>query len=198
MQRQALKQELAVLGAATEVGFLPDPAAAARIRTLAEQLEALNPTPEPARAISLLRGRWRLVYSNFTLQRHTTLARLSGRNLPPEPVEVTELYNEVDPLTGTYDNVVHFLSEEGWPGIHVMAGSYTPESDHDIDLAFTEAMLFGHGGPVMVPACGNIGESRPVRISYLDEGFRLCRGPYGSLYVLERLDPFPLRWARDG
>lgn len=198
MDRQAIKQELAVLGAATEVGFSPDPVAASRIRALAEQLEPLNPTPEPARAIGLMRGRWRLVYSNFTLQRHTTLARLSGRSLPPEPIEVTELYNEVDPLTGTYDNVVHFLSESGWPGIHVMAGSYSPESAHDIDLAFTEAMLFGHGRPVMVPACGSSGESQKVRISYLDEGFRLTRGLYGSLYVLERLDPFPLRWTRDG
>lgn len=198
MERQFIKQELALLGAATEVGFRADPDTASRIRTLAQSLEALNPTPEPARAISLLRGRWRLVYSNFTLQRHTTLARLSARILPPEPIEVTELYNEVDPLTGTYDNVIHFLSETGWPGIHVMAGSYAPEGAEEIDLFFTEAMLFGHGGPVMLPACGSRGESQKVRITYLDEGFRLTRGPYGSLYILERLDPFPLRWTRDG
>jgi hypothetical protein len=35
-------------------------------------------------------------------------------------------------------------------------------------------------------------------IVYLDEGFRLVRGPHGSLYALERLDAQPMRWSRDG
>ena len=56
-----IKQELAALGAETEVGFRAGPAATARIRELAAELEGMNPTPEPARAASLLRGRWRLL-----------------------------------------------------------------------------------------------------------------------------------------
>ncbi len=193
----ALKQDLAALGAQTEVGFAADRAAAARIRALATELEAMNPTAEPARAASLLRGRWRLLYSNLELARRTTLARLSLGILPATPVEVVELYNEIDPATGLYDNVIHFLDSGGQPGVLVVAGSYAAEDDARLDIRTSEAVVTGAAAPVRLPAdCARV-DALITDITYLDDGFRLVRGPYGSLYVLERLDPAPMRWARD-
>jgi hypothetical protein len=192
-----LKQELAALGAQTEVGFRAQPCELERIRTLAAELEAMNPTPEPARAAALLRGRWRLLYSNLELQRRTTLAQLSLGILPPIPVDVTELYNEVDPATGLYDNIIHFLTDEGTPAVQVMAGDYEVEDDVRIDLRYREALVMGPGAPVRLPADGMRVASLKIDHTYLDDGFRMARGAFGSLYILERLDPAPMRWARD-
>ncbi len=193
----AIKQELAILGAATEVGFRADAGDASRIKSLAAELEGMNPTPEPARAAALLRGRWRLLYSNFDLQRRTTLARLSLNILPPTDIEVTELYNEIDPATGLYDNVIHFLFDDGSPGVQVMAGGYEVEDDRTLDVRYADAIVIGPGAPVRLPTDGARVASLKTEITYLDDGFRLVRGAYGSLYVLERLDPAPMRWARD-
>ncbi len=192
-----IKQELAALGATTEVGFQAAPADIARIKALAAELEGMNPTPEPARAASLLRGRWRLLYSNFELQRRTTLSRLSLNVLPSTAVEVVELYNEIDPSTGLYDNVIHFLFDDGSPGIQVMAGEYEVEDDGHLDIRYSEALVIGPGAPVRLPTGDSRVASLKTEITYLDEGFRLVRGAYGSLYILERLDAAPMRWARD-
>jgi hypothetical protein len=193
----ALKQQLAALGALTEVGFDATEADTARIRALAAELESLNPTPEPARAAALLRGRWRLLYSNLDLQRSTTLAQLSLGILPAQKVEVTELYNEIDPATGLYDNVIHFLAEDGTPGTQVMAGQYEVEDNQHIDIAYTEAVIIGPGAPIRLPADSIRQPNLKTEVTYIDDGFRLVRGTFGSLYVLERLDPAPMRWSRD-
>jgi hypothetical protein len=193
----AIKQDLAALGAATEVGFRPNIEDVERIRALATELEAMNPTPEPARAAALLRGRWRLLYSNFELQRRTTLAQLSLGVLPAIPVDVVELYNEIDPATGLYDNVIHFLTDDGTPAVQVMAGEYEVEDDRNLDLRYREALVMGPGAPVRLPCDGSRIGSLKIEISYLDDGFRMARGAFGSLYILERLDPAPMRWARD-
>lgn len=192
-----IKQELAALGAATEVGFHADDADAARIRTLATELEAMNPTPEPSQAAALLRGRWRLLYSNFDLQRRTTLAEVSMGTCPSYPVDVVELYNEIDPATGLYDNVIHYLADDGSPGLLVMAGRYQVEDDQHIDVRYTEARITGPNAPVIFPASGSRVTSLKIRLTYLDDSFRLVRGAFGSLYILERLDPAPMLWSRD-
>ncbi len=193
----ALKQELATLGAIAEVGFKPDESVADRIRAAAARLEAANPTPEPARASAMLRGRWRLLYSNIDLQRSTTLARLSFNMLPKTPVEVTELYNEIDPATGQYDNVIGLLFEDGTPGRQVMLGGYSVEDDHLLDVRFSDALVIGHGAPVRITVDNARIPPLHTEITYLDDGFRLVRGREGSLYILERLDAAPMVWARD-
>jgi hypothetical protein len=193
-----IKQELASLGAATEVGFQADEADTARIRELAAELEAMNPTPEPSQAAGLLRGRWRLLYSNFDLQRRTTLAQVSLGTCPAHPIDVVELYNEIDPATGLYDNVIHYLADDGAPGTLVMAGHYQVEDEAHLDVRYAEARISGPSAPVVFPADGSRVTSLKTEITYLDDCFRLVRGAYGSLYILERLDPAPMRWSRDG
>lgn len=194
----SIKQELAVLGAATEMGLRADPAAADSIRALASELEQMNPTEEPARAAAMLRGRWRLLYSNLELKRRTTLAELSFKMLPATVVDVVDLFNEVDPASGLWDNVITFEDgATGAPGTVVMRGEYGIDDDADIDIRFSEAMVLTEAAPVRLP----IDHARlPLmhnRITYLDDGFRMVRGNFGNLYIFERLDRAPMRWSRD-
>jgi hypothetical protein len=192
-----LKTDLAALGAMTEVGFETGGADVDRLKVLAAELEALNPTPEPARAQALLKGRWHLIYSSFGLLRETTLAALTFGILPKTPVTVVEIFQETDPATGHYDNVLHFIGEDGEPGVLVAEGDYRVEEDATLDIRFEHAIVTSSGHRAVF-ALDN-GRLPPIRtdISFLDDGFRLMRGANGSLYILERLDPQPIRWARE-
>jgi hypothetical protein len=192
-----LKRELAEPGALTEMGFTETAAPAARIRALAARLEALNPSEEPARASALLRGRWRLLYSNFGFARETNLARLSFNVLPPEPVFVVEMLQEVDPANGHYDNLIVYTDARGEPGQLVMVGEFRALDERQIDIGFTHAVQMGPMGQVRLPI--DHGRIPPLQsdISYLDDGFRLHRSSTGNLYMFERLDDAPMRWARE-
>lgn len=193
-----IKQELAALGAATEMGLRADQEAGESIRGLAIELEAMNPTPEPARAAALLRGRWRLLYSNLDLRRRTTLAELSFKILPPTAVEVVDLYNEVDPAIGLWDNVITVEdATTGDAGTVVVRGQYAVDDDNSIDIRFDEAMVETRAAPVRLPIDSGRLPLLRNRITYLDDGFRMIRGNYGNLYIFERLDRAPMRWSRD-
>jgi len=185
----ALKRELAALGAATELGFEAGGEAVERIKTLAAALEALNPTPNPASAADLLRGRWRLLYSSFGLHRDTTLSRLSFNLLPKTPIHVVEIHQEVDPETGLYDNAVGYGD-----GVQVTLGHYQPAGEHRLDVKFTHAQATGHARVDITNA-----KIPPLHsdVTYLDGDFRLNRGGYGNLYVLQLVDRAPARWFRD-
>jgi hypothetical protein len=192
-----LKAELARLGALAEVGLRKDPGLAARIRALAQELEPMSPAEEPARAASWLRGRWRLIYATFDLERDTSLARISLGTLPDAPVELVDFYNEIDPAAGLYDRILHMLDADGNPQTLIMAGHYAVEDDRTIDIQVQGMTVAGANGRVTLQ--GDDARLRNLRtqILYLDEGFRMVRGTLGALYLLERLDPAPLRWARD-
>jgi len=193
-----IKRDLAILGAETEVGFRADSSAAERIRALAAELEAINPTPEPASAAALLRGRWRLLYSNIDLLRKTTLGQLSFNILPDTGVRVAELFNEVDPASGLWDNVITFDAlDSGEPGTAVIMGSYAAVDDAEIDIRFTGSLVVTATAPVRLPINREQLPDMRISITYLDESFRMIRGNHGILYIFERLDAAPLRWSRD-
>lgn len=193
-----LKRELAALGAATEVGFGEGGAAVERLKALARALEAENPTPEPAMAQALLKGRWHLLYSSLGLLRPTTLARYSFGLLPDEPVTAVEIFSETDPATGRHDNIIHFLDEQGAAGTLLLAGAYRVEGESALSIRFDRAILSTAVGRSVHPLDGAPAGPIGVAITYLDDGFRLMRGAGGCLYLLERLDPHPMRWTRDG
>ncbi len=193
--RETLKAELASLGATTEAGFAEGGKRVERIAELAAALEGLNPTAAPARAAGLLRGRWRLIWSSFGLQREATLGRLSFNLLPAEPIRVMRLFQEVDPETGLYDNVVCYEAADGAPGQAVTLGRFSTASDARMDVVFTHAQATGHPRVVIDNA-----KIPPLfsDIVYLDEDFRLNRGSFGSLYVLALEHRTPPGWSRDG
>lgn len=191
----AIKARLSALGVATDQGFEAGGEAVEAIKSLAAELEAMNPTPSPARADALLRGRWRLLYSSFGLQRQATLGRLSFNTLPKdEPITVQRLFQEVDPATGLYDNVVEYADASGQPGVSLTIGRFSQASDVRMDVVFTHAQASGHERApidnVRIPPLWS-------EVTYLDEDFRLNRGSYGSLYVLALDERAPARWSRD-
>ena len=188
----ALKHELASVAAATDVGFDAGGDAVEEIKRLAATLEAANPTAAPAHADALMKGRWRLLYSSFGLDRQATLARLSFNALPKTPVIVTDLWQEVDPATGLYDNVVDHNE-----GSVVTLGHYSPASDHRLDVLFTEMLVTGLGA-ARVPIDNSKIPPLYSDVTYLDEDFRLNRGSFGNLYVLQRIAEQPDQWARHG
>lgn len=198
IQAAAIKQQLAALAAGMEVGCQPDPQAAARIPQLAAQLEALNPTPAPVCARQLLRGHWKLLYSTVEMRRRTTLAKLSFNMLPDTPVHVAELFNQIDPATGLWDNVINFEDmDSGVAGTLVIAGHYFAEDESRLEVEFSAARVSTGLGRVVKPIDQGQWPPSRVRISYLDESFRLLRSARGNLYLFERLDPAPLEWARN-
>jgi hypothetical protein len=174
MTAAAIKAELARNAAATDVGFDAGGDAVNMIARLAGELEAVNPTQMPARAAELLKGRWLLLYSSFGLQRDATLARLSFNNLPKTPVRITDVWQEVDPATGLYDNIVDHET-----GSVVTLGHFTPASDLRLDVIFTGVIAHGTGA---ARASINHDKIPPLHsdITYLDDDFRLNRGSFGS------------------
>ena len=89
------------------------------------------------------------------------------------------------------------IRDDGTPGTIVMAGHYDAEDDQSIDVRYDDARLFGPGAPVRILSTAARVTSLRTEVTYLDDGFRLVRGAYGSLYILERLDPSPMVWSRD-
>lgn len=187
----ATKAELARIAAATDVGFDAGGDAVNAIARLASELEAVNPTPVTATAGDLLKGRWRLLYSSFGLQRNATLARLSFNALPKTPVHIAELWQEVDPVTGLYDNIVDHEA-----GSVVTLGRFAPASNIRLDVVFTDIIAYGLGA-ARVPIDNSKIPPLYSDVTYLDDDFRLNRGSFGSLYVLQLVDRGPAAWARD-
>lgn len=186
----ALKAALIDAAVGTDVGFDAGGAAVERIKALAADLEAANPTPAPARADALLRGRWRLLYSSFGLQRQATLARLSFNVLPKTPVTVTDLWQEVDPETGLYDNIVDHTA-----GSVVTVGKFSPRDDHRLDVQFTDMVALG-ASAARLPIDNSKIPALHSDVTYLDDDFRLNRGGFGNLYVLQLVERSPASWAR--
>ncbi len=186
----ALKTELARIAAGTDVGFDVGGDAVEAIKRLAGDLEAANPTPVTSRADALLKGRWRLLYSSFGLHRDATLARLSFNALPKTPVHVTDLWQEVDPATGLYDNIVDHDE-----GSVVTLGKFTPASDQRLDVVFTDMLATGLGA-ARLPIDNTKIPALHSDVTYLDDDFRLNRGSYGNLYVLQLVTREPATWAR--
>ena len=164
-----LKTDLAALGAATEVGFDAGGAEVERLKTLAHRLEALNPVAEPARAAGLLRGRWHLIYASFGLLRETTLAALSFGALPRTAVRVVETFQETDPATGHYDNIVQLADEEGRPATLVVEGDYQVIDDRRIDVVFSRLLLTGAGQRMAIGLDNPRVPPIASEISFLDE-----------------------------
>lgn len=189
----ALKRELIALGAATDIGFEAGRAggskAVARIADLVDRVAAANPTPAPARADALLKGRWRMVYSSLGLDRDTNLSRLSFGLLPAQAIRIANVAQEVDPATGLYDNTIFY---DG--GMQVTMGEFMPADDHRMTVRFTEAAASGLGkhplDQTKMPAMHS-------DVIYLDDELRLNRGSYGNIYVLVLEDRNPHQWSRD-
>lgn len=194
-----LKQELISISEASDIGFNYTPNAKQQIETLAESLEALNPTTEPTNHFELIQGRWRLLYSTFGLERETTLQRLSFGKLPNVKVNVTGIFQEVYTVGQQYNNLIEFTVGSGVNGITLVTGRYTVEDSKRLNIDFLEtsvksvtndlsdsAFHEALGVDNKLPLESKLSFSGWTDITYLDENFRLARGNQKNLYVLLR------------
>ncbi|MBL0923112.1 MAG: fibrillin [Sphingomonadaceae bacterium] len=188
----ALKVELISVASQTDNGFEAGGAAVDRIKVLSAALESANPTPDPAQQAEMLRGRWQLLYSSFGLERETTLARLSFNVLPKIGVRVNSVWQEVQPERALYDNIVE--CEEG-PVI--VEGRYAAQSGSRLGVEFYRAFsVLGMDHYDGAIDNGKI-PSLHSDVTFLDRDFRLNRGGFGNLYVLQLIDRSPSVWSRD-
>lgn len=194
-----LKQELIDICQSTNLGFNLTPATKEQIETLAASLETINPTAEPTNHLELIQGRWRLLYSTFSLEQETTLQRLCFGKLPNVKVNVTGIFQEIYLDGQQYINLIEFTGFSGIQGVAFVRGRYTVEDDkrlniefwetsvksvnnHLSDSAFREALGVDNDSPLEA----TLSFSGWSDITYLDENFRLMRGNQQNLYVLLR------------
>ncbi len=172
------------------------------VENLVQEIEALNPTPWPVGQLPMLDGYWQLLYSNFGLERETTLRRISFGTLPREAkIRVTGIFQAVDAATGRYDNHVVFTTLDGAPGIHVTHGVYRPHADSDkrLSIAFTNNAVSARDGVPIgelrkrlgldpdEPMAATVSFEGWSDVTYLDDDTRIMRGNAGNLYVLARI-----------
>jgi PAP_fibrillin len=198
------KAQLLTLSASTDAGFesIKDAELISRIKALALEVEAANPTPEPTAHLAKMNGRWKLLYSSFGLERDTNLRRISFGTLPREAkIRVGEIFQVVDAATGRYDNHVEFTAQ-GIAGVHITRGQFVPDraDTKRLSITFTANAALAPGGGTPAPdlravlAAGDDDKlEAPLKftgwsdVTYLDDDTRLMRGNAGNLYVLVRV-----------
>ncbi len=202
MSPHAPKAALLKLSASTDAGFESgkDADIIARIKSLAAEVEAATPTPQPHTQLALMDGRWKLLYSSFGLERDTNLRRISFGTLPRDAkITVTEIFQVVNHTTGQYDNHVEFTAHHA-KGLHITHGVFTPDPANEkrLSITFTANEAVSRGGDDA--ALRDALDLKPDEklsaalkftgwsdITYLDADTRLMRGNAGNLYVLARV-----------
>ncbi len=197
------KTELLSLSATTDAGFESgkDADIIARIKTLAADVEAQTPTPDPSAHLAKMNGRWKLLYSSFGLERDTNLRRISFGTLPRDAkIRLSGVFQVVDAATGQYDNHVEFTAGDV-PGVHITQGKFIPEASDKkrLTITFTANAAVPRGTEItdaaLRAALDVSGDQRldaPLKftgwsdVTYLDADTRLMRGYAGNLYVLVR------------
>ncbi|KAG6386877.1 hypothetical protein SASPL_152054 [Salvia splendens] len=99
----ALKKQLIASFYGTQRGLSASAETRGEIVELISQLEAKNPTPAPTEALTLLNGKWILVYTSFS-----GLFPLLSRGAALSPVKVEEISQTIDSVSFTVQNSVVF------------------------------------------------------------------------------------------
>ncbi len=196
-----LKKELISVSTDTGIGFNCTESTKQQIESLANKIEALTPNPEPTSCMELVQGRWRLLYSTFSLEKDTTLQRLSFGKLPDVQVKITGIFQEINLSGKQYNNLMEFISVSGVKGLVTVNSSYTIESVKRLNIKFIETsvcpldksldMINFRKGLAVDNDCvlaSPLEFSGWSDITYLDENLRLMRGNAQNLYVLVRDD----------
>ncbi|XP_057795013.1 light-induced protein, chloroplastic-like [Salvia miltiorrhiza] len=99
----SLKKQLVDSFYGTKRGLSASAETRGEIVELISQLEAKNPTPAPTEALTLLNGKWILVYTTFS-----GLFPLLSRGAALSPVKVEEISQTIDSVSFTVQNSVLF------------------------------------------------------------------------------------------
>ncbi|MCL7040568.1 hypothetical protein MKW94_007064 [Papaver nudicaule] len=118
----------------TELGFKASSEVRAEVLELVNQLEALNPTPAPTEAASLLDGNWILLYTAFS----DLLPLLATGKLPL--VEVKQISQYINTTALTIDNSTTLAGPFGTFSFSALA-TYEVRSPSRIQVSFKEGSL---------------------------------------------------------
>ena len=166
-----------------------------------EQLEKLNPTPQPINAPHLLEGDWRLLYTTSQ-----ELLRIDRFPL----LQLGQIYQCVRTAEAKVYNIAELVGPPLLQGLVSVAAHLEPVSSQRVNVKFERAMfglqrLIGYQSPAgliqQLQTCPqfswlkgidfriNSGERRGwIEITYLDQDMRIVRGNQGSVFVLTK-DP---------
>ena len=180
-------------------GFLVGETEEKAILAAIEQLEKLNPTPQPLTAPDLLEGDWRLLY--------TTSQELFRINQLPL-LRSGPIYQCVRTAEAKVYNIAEIFGVPWLEGLISVAAQIEPVSDQRVNVKFERAVfglqrLMGYqsaAGWIQQLQTGeqfswlkaidlpiNSGERRGwIEITYLDQDMRITRGNQGSVFVLTK------------
>ncbi len=182
----------------------------AELGRLVDALKPFTPIPAPMDALQHVEGRWETLFAHFGARHSAFKAKVHESNLkiqsfnllPPTPVRIERICQEISCSGAAYNNVIDFVAMDGHTrGLIIMHGRYREESDnrqrfavdfHRIELrpapGVSELQLrVALELPAVTPL---IHELTPPRLHsdvvYLDADLRINVGSFGGLYVLRR------------
>ncbi|XP_076945493.1 light-induced protein, chloroplastic-like [Bidens hawaiensis] len=130
----SLKKQLVDAFSGTNLGLTATSETRAEILELITQLEVLNPTPEPTKALTLLNGKWILAYTSFV----GLYPLLSSGTL--HPVKVQEISQTIDSEKFTVQNSVVFAGPGSTTAISTNA-TFEIRSPKRVQIKFDEGII---------------------------------------------------------
>jgi sialic acid synthase SpsE len=151
--------------------------------------------------MELVQGRWRLLYSTFSLEKDTNLQRLSFGKLPGVRVRISDIFQEIKISGQEYNNLTEVVGSSGIKAIVTVNGCYTIENVKRLNINFIKTSVCAADKSLESTSFRKALEvdddcvlESPLEfsgwsdITYLDENLRLMRGNANNLYVLLRDD----------
>jgi len=196
-QIEQLRNEKPTLIGAPITDLEIQPQSVSAIAAMTEELEALNPFPQPLlSAGNLLNGAWLLQYS--TAREIRSLKRL------PLGLQVSKIYQTIDVNDASFENQARVRSRwGGLSGYVKVTATFEPAkeaedqlSEQRINVNFQQRFLgikqilgikTNWLDPMRVVEAKNpVGRIPSLKITYIDETMRIGRGGDESLFILTR------------
>ncbi len=190
------KTELLEMISGKNRGLLSSEADRLAILLAIENLEKLNPNPQPLNDASLIEGDWRLLY--------TTSRALLGLDRIPV-FNIGQIYQSIRTRDMRIYNIAEVLGIPFLESIVSVCAIYTPVSEKRVQVKFDRSIvglqklinyispsqfidLIEHDQkfPPLDFSIGNREQKGWLEITYLDQDLRVGRGNEGSLFVLTK------------
>jgi len=190
------KTQLLGMIAGKNRGILATESDRLEIAVAIERLEALNPTPHPLTATSLLEGNWRLLYT--TSKGILGLERFPGFKLG-------QIYQAIRLEGSRIYNIAEIVGIPFLEGIVSVAASFEPVSDTRVKVNFNRSII-GLQKVINYQSLNQFIEAIEqqkrfppldfpitrseqkgwLEVTYLDQDMRLGRGNEGNVFVLTK------------
>lgn len=182
----------------------------AEIGQLVDVLRPLTLIAAPMDAQERVEGRWETLFAHFGARHSAFKAKVHDSNLkiqsfnllPPAPVRIERICQEIARAGAAYNNVIDFIAMDGATrGLIILHGRYREDAENRQRFAvdfyrFELRPQAGVSEAALLAALGLpadmalVHELTPPRLHsdviYLDDDLRINTGSFGGLYVLRR------------